>query len=80
MTVGTRHFWRLSTEDGIYARGQFPLRGSAGDERFVGIIINGSITRKISPGITASLEGSYLDDNPPGEDTAFAVVDVKIRF
>ncbi|MEL7238369.1 MAG: alginate export family protein, partial [Planctomycetota bacterium] len=86
LTLGTRHFWRVSTEDGIYARGQFPLRGPLGDDRYVGTIVNATATRALAPGISLTAEagaffaGSYLEDNPPAEDTLFAAVDVKIRL
>ena len=78
LTAHYEAFWRLETEDGLYSPPQLPLRGPAGDERFVGqefsLIAGYAIGDHALVNVTVSRfeTDDYLDDAPPGRDIDYA--------
>ena len=79
-------FWRLAEEDGIYAPPQVPIRGAAGDDRFVGqefsLIANYAFNDYVSLNVTGSLfdTGPFLSSNPPDENIGFAQAKLFVAF
>ncbi|WP_161793833.1 alginate export family protein [Jannaschia aquimarina] len=86
LTARYEAFWRVETEDGIYAPPQVPIRGNAGDDRFIGQEVALLASYRLSD--TATLGGSiarfetggYLSDNGPNEDVTAASLKLDIRF
>ena len=88
LTVTARYeaFWRLETEDGLYSPPQVPLRGTAGDERFVGqefsLIAGYAIGDHVSVNATVSRfeTDDYLGDASPDEDIGYAHLRVDFQL
>ena len=79
-------FWRASDEDGLYSTGVVPVRGGAGNERFVGHEWSLAAEYALSDTVTldavlAHFEtGSFFDVNPPGEDITYVRVSLDVVF
>ena len=86
LTARYEAFWRLETEDGLYSPPQVPLRGTTGDERFVGqefsLIAGYAIGDHASVNATVSRfeADDYLGDVPPGEDIGYAHLRVDFQL
>ncbi|MCK0167265.1 alginate export family protein [Jannaschia sp. S6380] len=86
LTARYEAFWRLSDTDGIYAPPQIPLRGTAGDDRFVGheigLIADYAIDDVLSLNATAAYfdTGAFLGANGPAEDIAFVQIKLNASF
>jgi hypothetical protein len=88
LTVTARYeaFWRVSDEEGIHFPSQVPLRGSTGDDRFVGqeiaLIADYALNDALTVNFTAAVfdAGGFLEDNPPGEDIGYAQLKLIASF
>lgn len=86
LTARYEAFWRLETEDGVYAPPQVPIRGTAGGDRFVGheigLIADYAINDVLSLNAAAAYfdAGDFLRDNGPAENITFIQIKLNASF
>ncbi len=86
LTARYEAFWRVESEDGVYAPPQVPIRGTAGGDDFVGqeLALIGTYrlndVATVSGSVARFETGGYLSDNEPDADVTAASLKLDIRF
>ena len=86
LTGRAQGFWRASSEDGIYAPPQVPVRGNAGDSKFIALetslLVNWQINKFVRIHATVSYASaqSFLEDNLPSKDATYGELHLFYRL
>lgn len=87
LTTDMNFFWRLETEDGVYAPNGSLLRGAGGsDERFVGSAFSVTSEHALTERIdftaiyTHFFAGAFIEDTGPASDIDFLELTLRFRF
>jgi hypothetical protein len=87
LTADMNFFWRLETEDGVYASsGQLIRRPRGSDERFVGSALSLASEHQLADNLaftviyTHFFAGSFIRDTGPSEDIDFFELTVQLKF
>ena len=87
LTADVNFFWRLETEDGVYApSGQLIRAPNGSDERFVGSAASVKSEYELADNLiftaiyTHSFPGEFIRESGPSEDVNFFQLTVQFRF
>jgi hypothetical protein len=87
LTLQSRFFWRLSTDDGLYSPPGFLIkRGDLSRERFVGREVGATVAHQIDRHLTVSATvarfgaGKFLRETPPGRSVGLAEAMLAYHF
>lgn len=87
LTADVNFFWRLETEDGVYApNGQLIRAPNGSDERFVGSEVSLKSEHELADNLTFTaiythfFAGEFIRDTGPSEDIDFVQLTVRFMF